>query len=233
MPGGDTSSNLVPSRSNAPPGFPAWAVTPNPNAALPVSPGIALCQPSIEALVADRSMADLVQSLVVAQARGNPQAGAFSSVMTRLRQAFGLMTQGFQEACLGVEIVVQKSLLEATAHNPTCTAKATKDLDLWTAALQLLFDTDNVSEADMEARRAHAQHTRQVISDWILGQSRQANGHISGHLIPAHVYTAARNHLHGGHSSWGPSTPRGPQLGQAGGYEPAICPSESGAGLPK
>ena len=57
VPGGDTSSNLVPSRSNMPPGFSEQAVTPNPNAALPVPPGIALGQPSIEALVADRSMA--------------------------------------------------------------------------------------------------------------------------------------------------------------------------------
>ena len=47
VPGGDTSSNLVPSWSNTPPGFPACAVTPNPNATLPVSPGIALGQPSI------------------------------------------------------------------------------------------------------------------------------------------------------------------------------------------
>ena len=47
--------------------------------------------------------------------------------MTGLRQACGLMTQGFQEMCLGVEVVVQKTLLEATTHDR---AFAAKDLDL-------------------------------------------------------------------------------------------------------
>ena len=130
VPGGDTSSNLVPSRSNMPPGFSERAVTPNPNAALPVPPGIALGQPSIEALVADRSMAELAQSLAMAQAGGNPQAGVFSGLMTRLRQTCGLMTQGFEEVCLGVEVVVQKMLLEATATDRAFTTKAAKDLNL-------------------------------------------------------------------------------------------------------
>ena len=76
--------------------------------------------------------------------------------------------------CLGVEVVVQKTLLEATAHDRAFAAKATKDLDLWTAALKPLFNTDDVSEANMEAQRAHARHTGQVISGQILGRSRQA-----------------------------------------------------------
>ena len=116
---GDTPTNPVPPM---PHGF--------PDAAAPVPPGLPLGQPSIEVLVADRWMADLVQSLAVTQAGGNPQARAFSGVMTGLRQACGLMTQGFQEACLGVEVVVQKMLLEATANDRAFTAKAAKDLDL-------------------------------------------------------------------------------------------------------
>ena len=84
------------------------------------------------------------------------------------------MTEGFQQACLDVEVVVQKTIEEATAHDQAFTAKAAKDLDLWTSALQSLFDTDKVSEADMETRWAHAWDTRQVVSDQILGRSREA-----------------------------------------------------------
>ena len=60
---------------------------------------------------------------------------------------------------------------EATVHDRAFTAKAAKDLDLWTSTLQPLFDTDEVSEADMETWQAHAWHTRQVVSDRILGRS--------------------------------------------------------------
>ena len=166
--GGDSSANLVPSGSKVPPGLPTVARTPDSDAAEPATL-------NMEVLVADQAMADLAQILAVAQAGGNPQAGAFSSVMTRLWEACGLMFQGFQEACLGVEVIVQNTLLEATAKDRAFTAKAAKDLGLWTSALQPLFDTDNISEADMEARRAHARHTGQVVSDQILGRTRQTN----------------------------------------------------------
>ena len=43
--------------------------------------------------------------------------------------------------------------------------------------------------------------------------TRRPSGCIPGCLIPVHVHAATRNHLHGGHSSWCPSTPWGPQLG--------------------
>ena len=176
--------------------------------------------------------------------------------------------------CLGVEVVVQKTLQEATAHDQAFTTKAAQDLDLWTSALQPLFDTDIISEADMEARQAHARETGQVVSDQILGQSRQAiqshlldggpvqvgggtmcshlgesyqagcgdigsahagrpGGCIPGCLVPAHVHTAARDHLYGGHSSWGSRTPWGPQLGRTGIHDPVICPSDSGTGFSK
>ena len=119
-------------------------------------------------------MTKLAQSVAVTQARGNPNAGAFSGVMTGLRQACGIMMEGFWEACLGVEVVVQKALLEVTAHDRAFTAKVAQDLDLWTSALQPLFDNDDILEANTEARQAHARETGQVISDWILGRSRQA-----------------------------------------------------------
>ena len=80
-----------------------------------------------------------MQSLAIAQAGGTPQAMAFSGVMTGLWEACGLMSQGFQEACLSIEVVVQKTILEATAQDRAFTAKATKDLDLWTAALSATF----------------------------------------------------------------------------------------------
>ena len=143
--GRDTSANLVPSGSNVPLGLTAPSGTPNPNAAQ-------LATLNMEVLVADQAMADLAQTLAISQAGGNPQAGAFSSVMTGLQEACGLMFQGFQEAWYGIEVVVQKTLLEATAQDRAFTAKAAKDLDLLTSALQPLFDIDNISEADMEAR---------------------------------------------------------------------------------
>ena len=124
--------------------------------------------------MADRSVAKLGQSLAITQAGGNPNARAFSCVMTGLRQACGLMMEGFREACLGIEVVVQKALLEAIAHDRAFATKAAQDLDLWTSALQPLFDDDDISETDMEAQQAHARQTRQMVSDWILGWSRQA-----------------------------------------------------------
>ena len=100
--------------------------------------------------IADRSMTYLAQSLAISSAGGNPDIGAFSGVMTALRKACGFMLEGFWEACLDVEVVVQTMLAEATAHDRAFTAKAAKDLDLWTSALQPLFDTDAVTEAEME-----------------------------------------------------------------------------------
>ena len=131
---------------------------------------------NLQAQITNRSMTYLAQSLAVSSAGGNPNVGAFSGIMTGLRKACGLMSEGFQQACLDVEVVVQKMLAEATAHDwafAAKAAKAAKDLDLWTSALQPLFDTDPVTDAEMEIRRAHAQDTRQVISDQILAQSRE------------------------------------------------------------
>ena len=112
----------------------------------------------VPAQIANRSMSYLAQSLAVSSARGNPDIGAFSGVMTTLRKACGLMSEGFWEACLDVEVVVQMMLAEATAHDRAFATKATKDLYLWTSALQPLFNTDAVMEAKMEIRCAHARN---------------------------------------------------------------------------
>ena len=130
-----TSPSPVPNRPTAPPRLAGQGMTPNPGATPPVPPGLVPVGPDPSALILERSMAELVQSLAVTQAGSNPNAGAFSGVMTGLRQACGIMMEGFREACLGVEVVVQKTLLEATAHDRAFAAKAAQDLDLWTSAL--------------------------------------------------------------------------------------------------
>ena len=146
-----TSPSPVPTGPTAPPGLAGWDIIPNSNAAPPVPPSLALAGADVSALVADRVMAELAQSLAVSQAGGNPNAGAFSGVMTGLRQACRIMMEGFWEVCLGIEVVVQRTLLEATAYDWAFTAKAAQDLDLWTSTLQPLFENDDVLEADMEA----------------------------------------------------------------------------------
>ena len=168
------SSVVASTGTSAPPRFPQQPATASTSQVPPVPPDAAPGQGvGLPTHIADRSMTYLAQSLAVSGTGGNPNIGAFSGVMTALRKACGLMSEGFQEACLDVEVVVQTMLVEATAHDRAFATKAAKDLDLWTSALQPLFDTDAVLEAEMETRRAHAQATRQVISDWILTQSRE------------------------------------------------------------
>ena len=125
----------------------------------------------LKAQVADRSMAGLAQSLVIAQAGGDPYTGSFSGLMAGLKEAFRLMTEGFQQACLDVEVVVRKTVEDVTAHNRALTAKAAQDLDLQTSALHPIFDSDGVSKADMMAQITYAWKTRQMVSNRILGHS--------------------------------------------------------------
>ena len=170
----NTTSIAASIGTTAPPRFPQQPVTASMCQMPPVPPDAALGQEAgLPTQIADRSMTYLAQSLAVSSARGNPNIGAFSGVMTALRKACGLMSEGFREACLDVEVVVQMMLVEATSHDGAFAAKAAKDLDLWTSALQLLFDTDAVLEAEMETQRAHAQVTGQVLSDQILAWSRE------------------------------------------------------------
>ena len=165
-PAADTMSTPVATEVTVPPGFRQQLATPNSSLVPPVPSGVIPDKDAdLQAQMADRSMTYLAQSLAMAHAGGNPDTGAFSSVMTGLRKACGLMSEELRQACLDVEVVVQKTLAEAMAHDRAFTTKATKDLDLWTSALQLLFDTDEIMEADMETRRGHAQHTGQVVSD--------------------------------------------------------------------
>ena len=164
----------TPMGTTAPPRFPQQPITASTSHIPPVPPDAAPGQEvGLPAQIANRSMTYLVQSLAISSAGGNPNIGAFSSVMTTLRKACGLMLEGFREVCLDVKVVVQMMLAEATSHDQAFAAKAAQDLDLWTSALQPLFDTDAVSEAEMETRRAHARVMGQVISDRILAQSRE------------------------------------------------------------
>ena len=170
----DPSSILASTRTSAPPRFLQQPATASTSQVPPVphdaAPGKAAGLPTH---IANRSMTYLAQSLAVSGTGGNPDIGAFSGVMTALRKACGLMSEGFQEECLYVEVVVQTTLAEAMAHDWAFAAKAAKDLDLWTSALQPLFDTNAVPEAEMETHRAHAQSTRQVISYRIWTWSRE------------------------------------------------------------
>ena len=171
VPGADTMSpSPATTKVAVPSGVAQQPATLNPNFAPPVPPSIVPIEVDFRAQVTDRLIADLAQSLAVAQARGDPHTGSFSGIITGLRKACRLMTEGFRQVYLDVEVVVQKTIEEVTAHDWAFTAKAAQDLDLWTSALQPLFDTDEILEADMETWQAHAQHTRQVVSDRILGR---------------------------------------------------------------
>ena len=105
-------------------------MAPIPSLAQIVPPGINLSEGALQAWIGDRSLADLAQSLAVTKAGGNPYAGTFSGVMKGLKEACRLMTAGFQQACLDVEEIVQKTLEEAMEQNWVFIATAAQDLDL-------------------------------------------------------------------------------------------------------
>ena len=131
---------------------------------------------SLQAQIGDQSMARLAQSLAATQAGGDPHGGSFARVMEGLKEVCGLMTAGFQHACLDMEAIVQKTLEEATQLNRDFTATAAQDLNLWTAALQPVLDSAGVPAANMEVRQRHARQTGQEISDRILSHPSQMTG---------------------------------------------------------
>ena len=140
----------------APPGFQQPAAALLPSLAQIVPPGVNPDEGALQARVGDRSMADLAQSLAVTQAGGNPHTGSFTSIMEGLKEACRLMTEGFEQACLDMEVVEQKTIEDAMANDRAFTVKTAQDLNLWTAALQLVLDSDGMSGAEMETRRNHA-----------------------------------------------------------------------------
>ena len=92
----DTTSIPTSTRTTAPPRFPQQPTTASTSQAPPVPPDAVPGQDAgVSAQIADRSMTYLAQSLAVSSARGNPDIGAFFSVMTALRKACGLMSKGF------------------------------------------------------------------------------------------------------------------------------------------
>ena len=93
--------------TSAPAGFPQQPTTASTSQVPLVPPDAAPGQGAgLPAHIADRSMTYLAQSLAISGTGGNPNIGAFSGVMTALRKACGLMSEGFQEACLDVKVVV-------------------------------------------------------------------------------------------------------------------------------
>ena len=94
-----------------------------------------------------------------AHAGGNPHTNSFTGIIERLKEVCGMMTTGFQRACLDVEAIVQKTLQEATQLNRDFTVAAAQDLDKWAAALRPVLDNAGVSDSYMEARQRHTRQT--------------------------------------------------------------------------
>ena len=94
-PAADTTSIPVTTGTPVPPRFPQQPAIPSTGQAPPVPSG-AMPDPEakLQAQITDRSMTYLAQSLTVSSAGGNPDAGAFSGIMTSLRKACGLMSEG-------------------------------------------------------------------------------------------------------------------------------------------
>ena len=103
-----------------------------------------------------------------AHAGGNLHAYSFTGIIEGLKEVCGLMTTGFQRACLDIEVIMQKTLEEATQLNRDFTMAAAQDLDKWAAALRPVLDNAGVSDSNMEARQRHAQQTGQEVSNRIL-----------------------------------------------------------------
>ena len=95
------------------------------------------------------SMAGLTRAITATQASSNAHADACTDVMMGLKITCSLMTGEFQQACLDVEHMVQKTLEEATAHNQAFTQVAAEDLDLWTAALRPVLESTGVSATEI------------------------------------------------------------------------------------
>ena len=88
--------------TTAPPRFLQQPITASTSQVPLVPPDTAPGQEAgLPAQIADRSMTYLAQSLAVSSAGGNPDIGAFSGVMTTLRKACGLMSEGFWGSVLG------------------------------------------------------------------------------------------------------------------------------------
>ena len=172
-PGADTTTPTLGTKNIAvPPGFWQQLVALVLSLAQAVLSDVNPDEGGLQAQVTTMSLASLTQFLAITQAGGDPNTGSLPSVMVRLRETCGLMTQGFHQAGLDVEVVVRKMIQDAMAHDWALTTKATQDLDLWTSALWPILDSEGVSEADMAEQVAYARKTGQMISNWILGLSQ-------------------------------------------------------------
>ena len=121
-----------------PPGLPSLTPPDGSTAATPgLLPGAPPGQDPVTGFphvpAGDQFMTPLTHT--VAHAGGNPHAYSFTGIIEGLKEVCSLMTTGFQHACLDVEVIVQKTLEEATRLNRNFTVAAAQDLDKWAAAL--------------------------------------------------------------------------------------------------
>ena len=94
--------------------------------------------PDLEALKKkheDWTMASLSLAVMAAQADSTAHVGTCTGIMEGLKITCELMNKGFQQACLDVEYLMQKTMEEATAQDWAFTQTTTENLDLWTTAL--------------------------------------------------------------------------------------------------
>ena len=113
----DTSaSNPLPipvEQTGFPPQIPldgSTATTPGLGLAAPLGLNLGVGLPCIPA--GDQPVTPLTQTTT--HTGGNPHTESFAGIMEGLKEVCGMMTTGFQRACLDVEEIVQKTLQEAT-----------------------------------------------------------------------------------------------------------------------
>ena len=125
-----------------PPGLPSPTPLDGSTAATPRLLGAPLGQDPVTGFphvpTRDQFMTPLTHTAT--HAGGNPHAYSFTGIIEGLKEVCSLMMTTFQHACLDVEVIVQKTLEEATWLNCDFTMAAAKDLDKWAAALQPVVD---------------------------------------------------------------------------------------------
>ena len=119
------------------------------------------------------------------QTSDRSEAHSIAGVMAGLKEVCNIMTTGFQRACLDVETIVHRSLEGATQLNRRLAETASQDLNTWASALEPVFDSAGVSDADMEARQGLARKTGREVSNQILSLPHPVTGnpHILGEAV--------------------------------------------------
>ena len=105
---------------------------------------------SFETKHKDRTMTGLSLAMTATQLDSTAHMDTFSGILEGLKIMCELMNEGFQQACLDVECIVEKTMEEATSHDWEFTQATTEDLDLWTAVLRLVLECKGVPVIKME-----------------------------------------------------------------------------------